>query len=206
MSGVIVGESERIRVLVDDLLYLSQLESGTLQLNLDNVDLDAIVADAAGRFRFQADEADVRLRLALDGAPVHADGRRLEQVLANLVDNAIRFAPSGSEVLIRTYRVENETVIEVNNGGEPIPEESLSAVFDRFYQVDPARTEARHSGLGLSIVQELVQAHGGTVGVQSSRDAGTTFTVRLPATGPTPAETPVTTGPQVRLLRRRAAS
>ncbi len=184
MSGVIVGETERIRVLVDDLLYLSQLESGTLQLNLDDVDIDAIVSDAADRFRFQADEGEVEFRLALGGTPVRADGRRLEQVLANLVDNAIRFAPAGSEVLIRTFRLADQVAIEVNNGGEPIPEEGLHAVFDRFYQVDPARTEARHSGLGLSIVQELVQAHGGTVSVQSSRDAGTTFIVRLPIDGP----------------------
>ena len=123
MSGVIVGETERIRVLVDDLLYLSQLESGTLQLSLEQVELDAIVADAAARFRFQADEAEVELRLALAGTTLRADGRRLEQVLANLVDNAIRFAPSGSEVLIRTYLLADQAAIEVNNGGNPIPEE-----------------------------------------------------------------------------------
>lgn len=190
MSGVIVGETERIRVLVDDLLYLSQLESGTLQLSLEQVELDAIVADAAARFRFQADEAEVELRLALAGTTLRADGRRLEQVLANLVDNAIRFAPSGSEVLIRTYLLADQAAIEVNNGGNPIPEEGLSSVFDRFYQVDPARAEARHSGLGLSIVQELVQAHGGSVAVQSSRDAGTTFSVRLPIDGPPAGESP----------------
>lgn len=184
MSSVIVGETERIRVLVDDLLYLSQLESGTLQLSLDEVDLDAIVDDAASRFRFQADEAEVTLRLALEGTVIRADGRRLEQVLANLVDNAIRFAPAGSEVLIRTYRLAEEAAIEVHNGGPPIPAESLPNVFDRFYQVDPARAETRHSGLGLSIVQELVQAHGGSVSVQSSRDAGTTFAIRLPIDGP----------------------
>lgn len=193
MSGVIVGETERIRILVDDLLYLSQLESGTLQLSLDQVEIDAIVSDAAARFRFQADEAEVELRLALAGATVHADGRRLEQVLANLVDNAIRFAPAGSEVLIRTYRLADQVAIEVHNGGEPIPEEGLTSVFDRFYQVDPARAEARHSGLGLSIVQELVQAHGGSMGVQSSRDAGTTFTARLPIDGPAAGEPPVRT-------------
>ena len=186
MSAVIVSETERIRVLVDDLLYLSQLESGTLQLNVEEVDLDAIVTEAAERFRFRADEADVNLRLALAGTVVRADGRRLEQVLANLVDNAIRFAPNGTEVLIRTYELEdqNDVAIEVNNGGNPMPEESMLSVFDRFYQVDPARAEARHSGLGLSIVQELVQAHGGSVRVQSSRDAGTTFSVRLPIEGP----------------------
>jgi two-component system sensor histidine kinase BaeS len=184
MSGVIVGETERIRVLVDDLLYLSQLESGTLQLALEDVDLDAIVEDAAARFRFRADEAEVTVRLALDGSIVRADGRRLEQVLANLVDNAIRFAPANSEVLVRTYRLAEEAAIEVHNGGPPIPAESLPSVFERFYQVDPARAEARHSGLGLSIVQELVQAHGGTVTVQSSRDAGTTFSIRLPVDGP----------------------
>jgi signal transduction histidine kinase len=184
MAGVIVGETERIRILVDDLLYLSQLESGTLALNLEELSLDGIVQDSASRFRFQADEAEVSVRLALAGATLRADGRRLEQVLANLIDNAIRFAPARSEVLIRTFRLGDDVRIEVHNEGDPIPAESLAHVFDRFYQVDPARSEARHSGLGLSIVHELVQAHGGEVTVQSSRDAGTTFSVRLPIAGP----------------------
>ena len=190
MSGVVLGETERIRVLVDDLLYLSQIEAGTLRSVFDQVDVDAIVSDAASRFRFQSEEAGVSISLELDGAEVRADGRRLEQVLANLVDNAIRFSPRGTQVQLRTFRLPGEVGIEVHNDGDPIPAAGLSHVFDRFYQGDLARSDGRHSGLGLSIVHELVQAHGGVTQVRSSAGDGTTFSVRLPIDGPAdgPAE------------------
>jgi len=184
MSGVILGETERIRVLVDDLLYLSQIEAGTLRPQLDLVDVDAIVSDAASRFRFQAEEAGVSISLELDGTEVRADGRRLEQVLANLVDNAIRFSPRGGTVQLRTFRLLREVGIEVHNDGEPIPAEGIAHVFDRFYQADVARSDGRHSGLGLSIVHELVQAHGGVTRVRSTAEDGTTFSVRMPVDGP----------------------
>jgi len=115
---------------------------------------------------------------------VKADGRRLEQVLANLVDNAIRFSPHGGEVQLRTFELPGEVGIEVHNDGEPIPAEGLPHVFDRFYQADFSRSDSRHSGLGLSIVHELVQAHGGVTQVRSSEADGTTFSVRLPIAGP----------------------
>jgi signal transduction histidine kinase len=182
-AEVVHEEAERMRALVEDLLYLSQIEAGQLPLTIERVDLDAVARASAQRFRLQADAAEVSIRTALGGAPVIADERRLEQVLANLLDNAIRFATPGSEVLLRTARVPGAVLLEVHNGGDPIPAEDLPYLFDRFYQVDRARTRGSqmHSGLGLAIVRELVQAHGGEVSVQSSRDGGTVFTVRLPA-------------------------
>ena len=178
-----------MRGLIEDLLYLSQIEAGQLPIALETMNVDDLVAAAARRFHYQAETAEVEIRMALDGAPVRADERRLEQVLANLMDNAIRYAPAGSEVLLRTVRIPGAVLIEVHNGGTPIPAEDLPHVFDRFYQVDRARTRDGHSGLGLAIVRELVQAHGGTVAVQSEQGAGTVFTVRLPIVPapPTPA-------------------
>ncbi len=184
VGGVIHEEADRIRILVDDLLYLSEIESGALRLELDRVDIDALIEGSVLRFRFAAGEAEVTLRTELTGDTIRADGRRLEQVLANLMDNAIRFAPEGTEVLLSSKRVARGVLVEVHNGGAPIPAEQVERVFDRFYQVDRARSTGRHHGLGLSIVQELVQAHGGTVGVESTEDAGTTFFVFLPTTGP----------------------
>jgi two-component system sensor histidine kinase BaeS len=184
MATAIYDEAERIRALVDDLLYLSEIESGTLQLTLDNVDVDAIVADSVKRFRYQAEEAGVTLRHAPDGGEVRADARRLEQITANLMDNAIRFAPSGSEVLLRTYRLNGDVAIEVHNGGRPIAPEHLPYLFERFYQSDGSRSDERHKGLGLAIVRELVQAHDGRVAAESSEGAGTIFTVYLPVKGP----------------------
>ena len=189
-GGVIHEEADRIRLLVDDLLYLSEIESGALRLDRDRVDVDALLEGSVLRFRFQAEEAHVTLRTQLDGEAVHADGRRLEQVIANLLDNAVRFAPAGSEVLLSSRRVAGGVLIEVHNGGEPLPAEQLERVFDRFYQADVARSSnGRHRGLGLSIVQELVQAHGGTVAMESTPERGTTVSVYLPTSGPT-AEAP----------------
>lgn len=181
---VVHQEAERMRALVEDLLYLSQIEAGQLPLNIEPLDIDAAVAATAQRFRLQAESAEVSVRVNTDGARVLADERRVEQILANLVDNALRFAPAGTEVLLRTARVPGFVLLEVHNGGEPIPTEDLPHLFDRFYQVDRARTRSGgqvHSGLGLSIVRELVQAQGGDVAVQSTGDAGTVFTVKLPA-------------------------
>lgn len=182
-AAVIAEEAERIQFLVDDLLYLSEIESGTLALNLEPLAIDEIIEATVQRFRYQAGEAGVEVTTALDGATVRADGRRLEQVFANLIDNAIRF--TDERVLIRSYVSGTAVTVEVHNGGPPIPEADLPHVFDRFYQADPART-GRHRGLGLSIVRELVQAHGGDVTVESSEDTGTIFTARLPLEGPPP--------------------
>jgi signal transduction histidine kinase len=187
VGSVINEEADRIRLLVDDLLYLSEIESGALRLELDRVDIDAVIEGSVLRFRFPAEEAQVSLRTALAGDTIRADGRRLEQVLANLIDNAIRFAPTGSEVLVTSRRVAGGVLVEVHNGGEPIPPEQVERVFDRFYQVDTARTRGRHRGLGLSIVQELVLAHGGTVSIESNAEAGTTVSVFLPTRGPSTA-------------------
>lgn len=184
LAGVINQEAESMRVLVDDLLYLSSLEAGELTLALEEVDFDALVRDGVRRLAFRAQEEQVSVTHDAGGAPLRGDGRRLEQVVANLLDNAIRFSPAASEVRLRTRADAESVTLEVHNGGEPIPEQDLPHVFDRFYQADPARSDAAHSGLGLAIVHELVQAHGGDVAVRSSRSDGTTFTVRLPRHGP----------------------
>jgi signal transduction histidine kinase len=185
LGQVIHDEAAHMSALVEDLLYLSRIDSGELALTLDDVNVDALVQAMALRFGFQAEVNEVSLRFVLQGGSVRADGRRLEQVFTNLIDNAIRFAPRGSEVLLRSY-VDGEFVaVEVHNGGAPIPPEALPHVFDRFYQGDPSRRRG-HQGLGLAIVHELVLAHGGTVAAQSSAESGTTFTVRLRTAGPAP--------------------
>ena len=172
-----------MRELVDDLLYLSRIESGELPLSLDRVELDGLVAASERRLRYQAEASAVRVRLELAGGAVLGDERRLDQVFANLLDNAIRFSPECSQVQARTRRHGDAVVVEVHNEGEPIPEDEIEHIFDRFYQVDRARTGSGHSGLGLAIVSELVQAHGGTVSVRSTREEGTVFSVRLPQHG-----------------------
>lgn len=179
-------EAERMRILVDDLLYLGEIESGAVRMEIEDVAIDDLVEATVPRLRHQAEEANVGLDARpRAGVTVRADGRRIEQVLANLVDNAIRFARYGSAVTITSKAVAGGVLVDVHNEGDPLPEDVRARVFDRFYQADAARSGGRHRGLGLSIVQELVQAHGGTVAVESTAEAGTTFSVFLPAGGPT---------------------
>jgi signal transduction histidine kinase len=163
LGQVINDEAGHMGALVDDLLYLSRIDSGELALTLEAVNIDELAEATAQRLAFQAESNGVSLRRALFGGSVRADGRRLEQVLTNLLENAIRFAPRGTEVLVRSYRFGAYAAIEVHNGGDPIPTDSLPHVFDRFFQGDPSRRRG-HQGLGLAIVQELVQAHGGGLG------------------------------------------
>jgi signal transduction histidine kinase len=184
MAAVVHEEAERVRAMLDDLIYLSEIESGALSLELDEVDIDALVRDTARRLSIQAGEAGVSFEFDLGGVAVRGDGRRLEQVLANLVENAVRFAPEDSAVTLSTTARGERVEMRVHNGGDPIPENDLPRVFDRFYQADPARSGGRHSGLGLAIVHELVLAHDGDVTVESSADSGTTFAVRIPIAGP----------------------
>lgn len=183
-AALINEEAERIRLLVDDLLYLSEIESGTVRLDREVVDIDGLMEGAVRRFRLQAEEAGVNLIVRTGGGRVLADGRRLEQVLANLVDNAIRFTTRDTDVTLAAREVAGGVLIEVHNLGTPIPPEDIPRVFDRFHQVDRSRSEGRHRGLGLAIVQELVQAHGGSVSVDSSAERGTTFSVFLPLGAP----------------------
>ncbi len=187
-------EAERMRILVDDLLYLGEIESGAVRMEIEDVAIDDLVEATAPRLRHQAEEALVGLEARPGaGITVRADGRRLEQVLANLVDNAIWFASPSTAVTITSKAVAGGVLVDVHNEGDPLPEDVRARVFDRFYQADAARSGGRHRGLGLSIVQELVQAHGGNVAVESTGEAGTTFSVFLPAGGPTkPTSVPPT--------------
>lgn len=187
-------EAERMRILVDDLIYLGEIESGAVRMEIEDVAIDDLVEATVPRLRHQAEEAEVGLEARpAAGVTIRADGRRVEQVFANLVDNAIRFARRGSAVTIISKAVAGGVLVDVHNEGDPLPEEVRARVFDRFYQADAARSGGRHRGLGLSIVQELVQAHGGTVAVESTAEGGTTFSVFLPAGGPTkPTSAPPT--------------
>ncbi|MXZ47108.1 MAG: HAMP domain-containing histidine kinase [Chloroflexi bacterium] len=181
LAEVVHEESERMRELVDDLLYLSRLESGELEIEREPVDLDSLITATVRRLRFEAAAAQVRVEPQLGGALVVGDGRRLEQVCVNLLENAIRFAPADSAVTVSTRQEGSTVVMDVHNGGPPVPADELDHIFDRFYQVDRARSGSGHSGLGLAIVAELVQAHEGSVDVWSNSVEGTVFCVKLPA-------------------------
>ena len=171
--------------MVSQLLDLARIESGQLELARQPVDLAQVLTDVQKNLALRAEEQGVHLTLAMELVPpVLGDHDRLVQVFANLVDNALAHAPAGGRIHLQV-RPHGEKAVEgvVQDTGRGIPPAELSRIFERFYQVDKARTgERRGSGLGLAIVQELVAAHNGRVQARSQVGEGTVFIVRLPTT------------------------
>jgi signal transduction histidine kinase/ActR/RegA family two-component response regulator len=170
--------------IVGDLLDVSRILGGKLVLTVQPTQLPAVVAAALEALRPAAESRGVRLttELATEAATIHADAHRLQQVLWNLLSNAVRFTPAGGEVRISARTGDRSIVIEVADTGSGIPAEHLPHVFERFRQVDSSLTRSHGGlGLGLSIVRYIVEAHGGTVRAASAgADRGATFTVELP--------------------------
>jgi signal transduction histidine kinase len=181
-SRIINDEAVRMRGLVDDLLYLSQVEAGQVVLHFDRLSPNELLQETLARFHRRAAQSDVRLLVQTGETPaISADPRRLEQALANIVDNAVRHTPAGGSVTLRSEAANGHVELSVHNTGSVIPPEALPRIFDRFYQVDPARARADgNTGLGLAITKEIVEAHGGDVEVTSSQEAGTEFVITLP--------------------------
>lgn len=175
-------EAQRLERLVNDLLDLARLDAGGVSLERGAVSLPALFARVAEHHGPSAAAAGVSLEttVAPGAEVVTGDARRLEQVLQNLTGNALRHTPRGGRVSLDA-RIDGAVLaLAVTDTGEGIAAEHLPHVFDRFYKVDPARTDAGGTGLGLSIVKAIVERHGGTVAVESTRGVGTTFTMRLP--------------------------
>jgi two-component system sensor histidine kinase BaeS len=142
---------------------------------------------AHAAFEHQAAQAGVSLQVSASGdlPPVEVDETRLAQVLANLISNALRFTPSGGQIVLSAALDGDQVALTVRDSGRGIPPEDLPFVFDRFYRADKSRSEDNgESGLGLAIVKALVEAHGGKIEVQSAAGQGTAFTLRLPAASP----------------------
>jgi signal transduction histidine kinase len=185
-AQIIYDESARMHRMALDLLDLARLEAGTADLKMSAVDVDALLHGIAEKFTPQAAKAGVDMQVNIqDHLPVlMADGDRLAQVFTNLVDNALKFTPAHGRVTLAAKKVGAELELSVTDTGVGVESEALSRLFDRFYQVDASRSKAggagHGAGLGLAIVKEIVQAHGGKIGVRSQVGHGTTFTIQLP--------------------------
>lgn len=170
--------------LVDDLLDVSRVASGKLRLNVQPVDLRKVVEDAVDGIRPAADAKGIRMQsvLASPGGPVSGDPDRLQQVLWNLVSNAVKFTPKGGRVQIQLQRVNSHVELIVTDTGQGIEPHVLPYVFDRFRQGDASSTRAHGGlGLGLALVRSLVELHGGSVFAESPGGGhGSTFVVKLP--------------------------
>jgi len=181
---IIDKHANRLTLLIDDLLLLARLDSGRVELNLQPLSLRNAAQEALDDAALIARARDVRLenRVAED-AIANADPNRLRQVLANLIDNAIKYGHAGGKVSLTGRSVDPARVeITVADDGPGIPAEAKARIFERFYRVDKARSrEQGGTGLGLAIVKNVVQAHGGDVRVESAPGGGTEFFITLPA-------------------------
>ena len=174
-------DSERLLGILDDLLDLSRIESGKMQVPLDAVSPKALVQDAMEPFLVDSKDKGVTITNAVpdDMCEVVVDRDKIRQVFANLLSNALRFTSPGGSVTVRACLEPDWVAFSVEDTGIGIPSEYLSHLFEQFYRV-PGQAEASGVGLGLAIVKEIILAHGGDVGVESEVGKGSTFRFTLP--------------------------
>jgi signal transduction histidine kinase len=178
-----LGQVERLGSLVEQLLDLSRLESGTVPLERESVSAERLLADIASEWRSRAEAQAVHLAVstAPDELMLDVDERRMHQVLGNLVANAIRHSPPNADVLVRASAVNGHARIEVTDDGPGIPADEAERVFERFYRSDRARSgDEGGAGLGLAIARWIVELHGGTIRADQSRAHGCRMVVELP--------------------------
>lgn len=179
-------ESERIITILSTLMDISEAETGMMKLRMEKGDLAGLVRGVAELYGYVAEERSIEIRLALPGVlPFSADMNRMRQVVANLLDNAVKYTPEGGEVTIEVGRETGRVVLIVADTGEGIPPDELSRIWERLYRVDRSRSRCG-LGLGLSMVRAVVHAHNGRVEVASRPGIGSRFTVYLPDAGSPP--------------------
>lgn len=185
--GVIRNESERMIRLVTDLLHLSRLDSKQATLRKQPTDIVEMLEDVVDRFSFQFRKRGIVARVEVDGdiGNVVIDRDQIDQLLDNLVSNAVKYTPDGGEVTLSASLSESRRMVNltVQDTGMGIPKKDLERIFERFYRVDKARSRNMGgTGLGLSIAREIVRAHGGDIQIESEWNVGTQVTFSLPMT------------------------
>jgi signal transduction histidine kinase len=163
------------------MLVISKTEAGVNKLDIREMDIMAIVRDACELFQSPAEDKDIRLVCDVpDHFSIFGDNRLLQRMIANLLDNAIKYTPDGGSVQVSARPENNHSVVmTVEDTGIGISDRDISRIFERFYRCDPSRSEAG-IGLGLSFARAIARAHNGDITVSSSPDKGSTFTVTLP--------------------------
>ncbi len=183
IAQIIYDESLRMGRLVNELLDLARMEAGHVSLKLMEIDVREFFTRVVHKFQGLAREREIDIKLKLPGTAIdiEADADRLEQVMTNLIDNALRHTKKGGTVTVEVTNLPSGLNIEIKDTGSGIPKEDLPFVFERFYKADKARTRGRSgTGLGLAIVKNIIDAHGGKISVHSKIDEGTTFSFFIP--------------------------
>jgi two-component system phosphate regulon sensor histidine kinase PhoR len=179
--SIIRRNANRMHTLIDDILELSAIEAGNVQVTTAETDLNPLVSEVFTSLAASASARKISLENRVDqAAKVRADSRRLEQMLTNLVDNAIKFNREGGRISVSCEDGLRDRIL-VEDTGEGIPAQHLPRIFERFYRVDRARSrDMGGTGLGLAIVKHLARAHGGDVAVESKLGEGSIFAIELP--------------------------
>jgi signal transduction histidine kinase len=184
-AGDINKDAHRLNRMITEMLDLDKMESGRMQLHREPVDLNAIVSDAVAQVRPNAPQHPVSLRLDPKLGEMSGDRDKLVQVMANLLSNAVKYSPNGGEIVVSTRVEGNDAHVAVRDHGIGIPSAALETIFERYGRVESVAT--RHiqgTGLGLPIVRQIVQLHGGAVWAESTVGEGSVFHVRLPRSEP----------------------
>jgi len=179
----IVKEADRLNRLVANLLDMSRIEGGALKPEKEWYPVDELIHDVLGRMQPQLQGRAVHTELPDDLPPVELDYLQIDQVLTNLIENAVRYTPAGSPIDIEVHLNGNQMVISVADRGSGIPQADLERVFDKFYRVLETQTRATHpsgSGLGLAVSKGLVEAHGGRIWAENRAGGGAVFRFTLP--------------------------
>ena len=180
-AGDINKDAQRLNRMITEMLDLDKMESGRMQLHREHVPFNLVVSDAVGHVRPNAPAHPIAVHLDPTIGQLFGDRDKLTQVLANLLSNAIKYSPNGGEIVVTTRREGEAVHLLVRDHGMGIPKEALEAIFERYGRVESQAT--RHiqgTGLGLPIVRQIVQLHGGTVWAESTVGEGSVFHVRLP--------------------------
>jgi signal transduction histidine kinase len=175
-----IEESDRVLTMLNTLMDISEAESGVMPLHREIVPVAEVTARAVELYHDVADQKGVAIHAAVPAdLVVDGDRTRLEQVMANLIDNATKYTPSGGRIDVDGKADNGQVLIAVSDTGPGVPADELPRIWDRLFRGDTSRSE-RGLGLGLSLVKAIVEAHGGSVTVRSAPGQGATFTVRLP--------------------------
>ncbi len=180
LAGHIIEECDRLLSMINTMLDISEAEAGVITLNFESVDIVSMVHDAVDLFRPVADNKHIDIKIdAPDKAFLSTDRRRLQRVLGNLLNNALKYSYPSGHILIKIKVDNGHITIEINDNGIGISQEDLPHIFERFYRSEKSRTEPG-SGLGLSLAKAYVMSLGGSITVTSIPDKGSVFTILLP--------------------------
>lgn len=177
-------EAEHIRTMLNTLMDISEAETGVMRLDMQDVDITSLIEKAAELYQYVAEEKGVAVHVATrEELRLYGDPNRLQQVVANLLDNAIKYTPEDGRVEVEGHKKDGRIVVSIKDTGQGIPPEDLPRIWERLYRVDKSRSQ-RGLGLGLSVVKAVVRAHQGRVEAVSEPGKGSTFTVFLPMAHP----------------------